>query len=52
MKTINMIAETIQQFLSMIQNVVAGGNEISLIFKDSMEQARAQAKSEFEASMK
>ncbi len=46
MKTINMLAESIQGILNMINNIVAGGNEGSLIFKDAMEQARKQQQQE------
>ncbi len=50
MKTINMIADTVQQFLGMIQNFVSGGNEVSLITLDAMKQAREQAAAEFESA--
>ncbi|MBT6411304.1 MAG: hypothetical protein HOK08_02530 [Betaproteobacteria bacterium] len=52
MKTINMIAETIQKGLEMIQNIVAGGNEASLIWKDAMEDARKQQAAEAVKSLK
>jgi len=46
MKTINMIADTVQQFLLMIQNFVAAANEVSVITKEAMEQASAAQRAE------
>jgi len=47
MKTINMIASTIQEFLGVFSNLAGGLNEGSLIFKDAMEQARKQQLQEY-----
>ena len=52
MKTINMIASTIQEFLGVFSNLAGGLNEGSLIFKDGMEQARRQQLQEYEQQLK
>jgi hypothetical protein len=52
MKTINMIASTIQEFLGVFSNLAGGLNEGSLIFKDTMEQARKQQLQEFNTQLK
>jgi hypothetical protein len=51
MKTINMIANAIQEFLGVFSNIAVGLNEGSLIFKDTMEQARKQQLQEFKAQL-
>ena len=42
MKTINMIAECIQNAIGALNNLIAGANEGTEMFKDAMEHARQQ----------
>jgi hypothetical protein len=51
MKTINMVADTIQQLLTMIQNFVSAGNEISVMTKEAMESAAALQRQEAAKSL-